>query len=217
MDSLIAGGEKIRNDIFVDLEILVKNMIFNTSTWSGAALFTDNKAAPWSTAGSPIKAQCNAAKEKVRLGTGMVANALIVSKESYDHMVYTNTELKGFLSGLAVPTEDAMKAVIESVLKLEVVVGDAVYNSAIEGQTFAGASIWPEHYASVARICKTSNPVEPGVARSVAWEAMGAGTDMATSIYPEPQTKSQVVQGDMYVDNVVVDSAFAHLMQIEVI
>lgn len=216
MDALIAGGEKCRNDIFVDLEGIVRDLIINTTTWTGAALFSDNKAAPWSTAGTSIQSQVAAAMEKVRLGTGTKANALIVSQGQWKNMINVNTQFKGYLSGIAVPTPDAVRRVIEAVLELKVVVGDAIYNSAIEGQDFAGSNIWSDDYAMVARICMTSRPDEPGVARSVAWEAMGPGTDMETKIYPEPQTSSQVVQGDMHVDNVVVDPAYGHLMQIEV-
>jgi hypothetical protein len=217
VNAQMAAGEKIRNDIFVDAETRVKSLLFNTTTWTGSALFSDNKAAPWSTAGSDIQGQVVDAKEAVRIGTGMHANALIVNQATWLNMVNTNTAFKGYLSGLNIPSPDAMRQTIEQILELKIVVGDAIYNSAIEGQTFSGSNIWDDGYAMVAKIAMTNRPDEACVARSVAWEAMGAGTDMKTEIYREPQTKSQVVQGSMDLDEIVIDPAFGHLMQIEVI
>jgi hypothetical protein len=67
----------------------------------------------------------------------------------------------------------------------------------------------------VANVAKTSDPSEVCVARTMQWAAMGTGTDMATSIYQEPQTKSRVVQGDMYLDELVIDKYQGHLMKID--
>jgi hypothetical protein len=191
-------------------------MIMNTTTWSGAALYTDVSSAPWDTAGSDVIGHIKAAKDKVRTGTGMMANALILDYSQMDNLVYTNTAIKGLLSGLAVPTPDAVNTVIKNLLKLdELIVCGAVYNSAKEGQTATMANVYSDDYAMVARVATSTNPSEACVARTIQSRAMGPGTDMETSIYDEPQTKSKVVQGSVYLDEVVVDSAFGHLLKVD--
>jgi len=211
----VAAG-KIKTAAFTDLEVRVRDMIMNTTTWNGAALYTDNSGAPWDTAGSDAIGHIKAAKDKVRTGTGMMPNALILDYSQMDNLIYTNTAIKALLSGLAVPTPDAIETVLKNLFKLDqLIVCSAVYNSAKEGQDATMGNVYSDDYAMVARVATSTNPSEACVARTIQSRPMGPGTDMETSIYDEPQTNSKVVQGSVYLDEIVVDAAFGHLMKVD--
>lgn len=216
MNAQRAAAARLRNVLFTDLELRMKTLIFDTSTWTGASLFTDNSSAPWDTAGSDAITHIKNAKQKVKDNTGMNANALILDEVQFNNLVYVNTAIKGLLSGLAVPTPDAIRTVLKNLFELpHIIVCGARYNAAKEGQDASMSSIWGDDYAMVARVAETTDPAEPCVARTIAWRAMGPGTDMKLSIYKEPQTTSQVIKADMYLDEIVCDAAFGHLMQID--
>ena len=217
MNAMKVAAGKIKTAAFTDLEVRMRDMIMNTTTWTGASLYTDNSAAPWDTAGSDIIGHIVAAKDKVRQGTGMLPNSLIVDYSQWQNIIYTNTAIKGLLSGLAVPTPDAILTVVKNLFELDqIIVAGAVKNSAKEGQTASMGNVYSDDYAMVATVATGTDPSEPCVARTIQSRAMGPGTDMSTYIYDEPQTKSKVVQGDVYLDEIVVDAAFGHLMKVDV-
>jgi len=216
MNAMKVAAGKIKTAAFTDLEARMAAMIFNTTTWTGAGLYTDNSGAPWDTAGSDIVGQIDAAKEKIRVGTGMKPNALILSHTQWRNVVYKNTYIKGLMTGLGIPTPDVIMNIVKELLQLDkIIVAGAVKNSAKEGQTASMADVWSDDYAMVARVANTNSPEENCVARTIQWSAMGSGTDMSTNIYKEPQTKSQVVQGDVYLDELVVDAPLGHLMKVD--
>jgi len=216
MDAEIVAAGKIKNDLLVEREIKVKDMIFNTTTFTGASLFTDVSSAPWDTAGSDAKGHIVAAKEKVRVNSGMMPNALIVGHATYNNLIFTNTYFSTtVLSGLAVPSPEQVKAAIEAILGLKIIDADAIYNSAIEGQSYSGAYIWPDDYAMIARIATSSNPAEPALARLIGWSPEPSAAAMEFATYGEPQTKSMVIQGDMYYDEIIRGTQFGHLLKVD--
>jgi hypothetical protein len=216
MNALQVAAGKIRTAAFTDLEERMEALIFNTTTWTGASLYTDNSSAPWDTAGSDVIGHVVAARDKVRSGTGMMPNALILNYAQYQNLIYTNTAIKALVSNFASPTPDVIDDVLKRLFRLpQIIVAGSVLNSAKEGQTASMADVWSDDYAMVAKVATTADPSEACVARTLQWQAMGTGTDMAVNIYDEPQTNSRVVQGNMYLDEIVVDAAFGHLMKID--
>lgn len=215
MDALRVGAMSARSKILTDREIRVRDKVFDTAVWTGGDLFTDNSGSPWATAGTDIIGQVKDGLNKVRV-SGVKANSMILSHNNFQHMVYTNTEIKALLSGLSVPTPDAIRRVILNLFEIDkIIVGEAVYNTANEGQDYVGGDIWTDTYVSFARTANTDRPEEPCFYRNVDWQAMGPGTDMSVRTYWENQTTSDIVQGSMHVDEVVVDPAMAHLMQVK--
>lgn len=217
MQSQIVAGQTVLGELYMGLEYRVATMLLSTSTWTGAALFTDNHANPWSTAATDIIGQVGAAKEKVRQGTGLEANALITSQKQIVNIMAVNTAIRGLLSGIQVAVPDVIRDWLPRIFALDYVIPfSAVYNAGNEADsTPTITDVWNEDYAMVARVAVTDNPSEVCVARTLAWEAMGAGTSAKYAVYNEPQTNSVVVQGDLYTDEVVIDKYCGHLMEIE--
>lgn len=200
--------------VLLDLEVRAKTAVFNTTTWTGAALFTDNKANPWSTAGSDIIGQVKAARLKVRQSTGMEANAVIMGLESWNN-VTNNTEILNRIRYVQIPTARTIANAIADLFEVEkIIIGKGVYNSADEGQTASMTDIWPKTYVSVARLPKTQNLEEACMGRTLHWEAQGEGI-IVTEQYREEARRSDVYRARTDVDQKVFDEYFAHLMQVE--
>lgn len=217
MQSQIVAGQTVLGELYTGLEYRVATLLCDTAVWTGAALFTDNHAAPWDTAGSDVIAAVAAAKQKVMDGTGLEANALITSANQITNLMMKNTAIRALLSGIVVATPEEMSRFLGPILGLQHIIGvGAIYNSGNEGDSTATITqVWNEDYAMVARVALTDDPSEVCVARSLFWEAMGPGTSADYNVYTEPQTKSTVVQGDLYVDEVVIDKYCGHLMEID--
>lgn len=191
----------------------IADMIFNTTTWTGAALYTDRSAAPWLTASSDIIGHVDAAKDKVRIGSGMRANALIISYGVLTGLK-ANTAIKDAIKYTAIPTEDQIIAALSGLFGLRhIIVGDHVKNSAKEGQAFSGADIWSATYAMIARVCETQDLTEPGIGRTMLW-AEESPSNATVEEYREEQTRSWVYRARHHADEVVFDANYGHLLKI---
>lgn len=189
-------------------------MLRDTSVWTGAALFTDNKATPWSTAGTDILAQIIAGAEKVRTNCGLRPNALIIGAATLANM-RLNTGIKDAIKYVAVPTIDQITQLLAALCGVKkVLVGDLIKNSAKEGQDFTGADVWGKKYAMLARIAETKNLNEPCLGRTMLWVSDSPNAVMVEQ-YREEQTRSDVFRARHNADEVVFDPSYAHLLQIE--
>lgn len=194
-------------------EIRMKTLIFNTTTWAGSALFTDNSGSPWDTIGTKIIDQVNAAKNKVRQGTGFVADSMVIGAVSLLNIL-KNTEIKAQFPNVTVITQELILGSLKSIFGLDnLYIGGSIYNSANEGQDFTSADIWPDDYAMVFKK-NQGNPATGGLGRTVFWDS-SIPNNYGVVQYGEPQTDSDVFRVRKFDQEKVFDSAFGHLMQID--
>lgn len=213
-DAENASARVAANVILLEQEKDVSAQIFNTSTWTGASLYTDVSAAPWATAASDVLAHIMAAKEKVRANTGMTANALIISKAVLEKGLKINTGIKSAIQYTAIPTEDAVVRALGGLLGLKyILVGDAVKNTAKEGQAFSGSDVWSATYAMIARVAESEDLSEPCLGRTFLW-ASDSPDNATVEEYREEQTRSWIYRCRQNVDEVVFDANFGHLLKI---
>lgn len=215
-DAEIESSQALKNKFYNELEIEAATAVFNTTTWTEAALYTDNKATPWSTAATDIISQVAAAILKVEENTGISPNALIVNKYAL-HNLLKNDDIITRFPGATAITRAMIEANLAAIFGLdELIIGGGVYDSAKEGQDFTAAKIWDNKYAMVAKIQKGSTMTEPGLGRTIIWEGM-SGADEVQPIdqYREPQTKSDIFQIEQFSQEKIFDAYFAHLMRIE--
>jgi len=195
----------------------VKELVFNTTTWpSGtAALYTDNSSAPWDAAASDIIGQLRAGQEKVRANTGRKPNTLIIGEGAMNNML-ANTALIARFPGIPVLTEQIFRGRMADLIGIQnLLVGQAVYNTADEGQDFTGGDIWPDDYAMLAVLGTESTPmVEGHLGRTIIWDQYTADIEYMES-YREEQTESEIIRCKEYIDEKIFDAYFAHLMKID--
>ena len=195
----------------------VKNLIFNTTTWTGTALYTDNSGSPWDNIATDIIDQIGKAKEKVRLNTGVPANALIIGEAAMQNML-KNTKIIARFPGTAVITEAILRAAMAAIFGLQdLIVGQAAYNSADEGLAASMTDMWGDDYAMVAALGAEGMPMsEPQLGRTILWQSFISDIEYVES-YREEQTKSDIIRVEHSVDEKVFDKYFGHLMKIDVL
>lgn len=213
-DAESAASRIAANVVLLEQERDVASMIFNTTTWAlGGALGTDNSGSPWATAGTDIIGQVEAAKTKVRQNSGSRPNALIIGYgviESFKK----NTAIKDAIKYVSIPTEDAILNALSGLFGLKnIIVGDAIRNSAKEGQAFTGADVWSTTYAMIARVAETNDLAEGCLGRTMLWTE-DSPQNATVEEYREEQTRSWVYRARHHADEIVFDANYAHLLKI---
>jgi len=216
-DAEVETSQSVKIKMMLAREKRVHDLIFNTTTWPAAtaALYTDNSAAPWDAAGSDIIGQVLAARELVRANTGIPANAMIIGEVTLINMLQ-NTAIIARFPGALIITEAMLRAQMGALMGIQdLIVGQAVYNSADEGQTFTGTDIWPDDYAMVAVLGEENLPmIEPQLGRTILWNPYTSDLEYVES-YREEQTRSEVVRVGHALDEKIFDAYFGHLMKID--
>lgn len=138
------------------LEYDIAAAVFNTSTWTGAAL-TTAVATPWTTSASadPI-ANIDAAHDKVNAGSGQDANTLVLTKKAFRAMIRTDrleSLLKYDASELLVALNSGQNSNmvseivsgIKDLLQVEqILIGRGFQNTADKGQTASLSRFWDD-------------------------------------------------------------------------
>lgn len=213
-DAELETTDIVLHKLLMEQEIDIATLVFNTTTWTGAALYTDNKAAPWSTAASDAIGQIMAAKAKVRDMTGAEPDTLIIGAAAMDNLL-KNTAILGRFPGVLVITEAMIRANLAAICGLQkLLVGKKVYDSATEGQATVIAQVWDYKYAMVAVTSEGAIGANPSVGRTMLWVAESPQNEMVDQ-YREEQTSSDVFRVKQYTNEKIIDKYFAHLMRIE--
>jgi len=212
-DAESAASRIAANVVLLEQERDISAMVFNTTTWTGSSLYTDNSGTPWATAGTDIIGHVDAAKEKVRTNSGMKANALVISQAQLQNFK-KNTAIKDAIKYTAIPTEDQIVAALQGLFGLKyILVGDMIRNSAKEGQAFVGEDVWSSTYAMICRIAEGQDLAEACLGRTMLWTA--DSPDNATvEEYREEQTRSWIYRARHHTDEVVFDANFGHLLKV---
>ena len=211
-DCEVESTQVLKTRMLLEREIRVKDIIFNTTTFTGASLYTDVSTAPWATVGSGVIAQVRAAIEIIRLATGVKPDALICGETALGQLL-SNTGIIARFPGAPIVTEAMIRSQLSALFGLQdMIVGGAVYDSAKEGQDFSGSDIWGSTYASVAKISKGATKVNPGLGRSIVW-SLDQGIESVVE-YREEQTASDIYRVEEYRQEKIFDSCFAHLLKI---
>jgi len=214
-DAELAVSQHLWFKLLLRREMRAAALVFNTTTWTGAALYTDNKATPWSTAASDAIGHVIAAKEKVRLGVGIEPDTLLIGGAALANLL-NNTGIRAQFPGNAKITLSMIRSALASIFGLtKLVVGGQIYDSAKEGQTFVGAEVWDAKYAMVAVTADAGQAMtEPCIGRTLMW-AEDAADLTVTESYREEQARGEIYRVRQNVQEKIFDAPFAHLMRIE--
>ena len=215
-DAEVEGVQVLKLKMLLERECRVKDLVFNTTTWTGTPLYTDvSGSIPFATAGSAIIPVITAAKEKSRLLTGVTPDTLILG-EALVLQILANTTIKACFPGATLITQEMLRQALPGIFDLnQLIVGNAVYDSAKEGRAFSGSDIWGSTYAMVAKVQKGATNINAGLGRSIVWTPMDNGVDSIIQ-YREEQTDSDIFRGQGFRQEKVLDTAFAHLLKVNV-
>lgn len=207
--------EQVLGLILLAQEYRAAQALFNTTTFTGAALYTDNSSAPWDNIASDAIGQVRAAKEKVRQNTGLEPNALIIGKTNLDRLK-VNTAILDAIKYTSRVTEAVLLAAFADIFGVQqILVGKAVRNTANKKLTFSGSDVWSDDYAMVAVVA--DNPMNlksPSVGRTFLWTEDSAVNPIVES-YREDKIRSEVFRVRHSVVEKIIDANFAHLMKVD--
>jgi hypothetical protein len=220
IDAEVVATNRAEDFLHNEYERDVAAAVFNTSTWTGASL-TTAIAVPWSTyATATPQANISAAKEKVRLGSGLEPNALIISGSEFENLLLT-AELKDAVKYTATPTDAVLRNAVAEYFGLRyILIAGGMKNTASPGQAASLTRIWPDGYAMVCRIAESNDPREPCIGRTFIWPGDGPGLPgddsgvLATLVeeYREEAVRGSVIRARNNRDIQIMYAAAGHLL-----
>lgn len=206
------------NNVLLNAEIRMATMIFDTSTWTGASLYTDVGTTEWAqtnwATATPI-AHVEAAVRKVWDNSGIWPNALVLNRTKYrDLRQCTEIRERIVASGAGTPAKasDITQEMLASVFDLDyVIVAGSAKDSATEGQDTTVASIWGD-YAMVCKVATGADIREPCIARTFHWSEAGSQIGGVIKQYREEDKHSDIFEVSHDVAEVVMYTELGHLI-----
>jgi hypothetical protein len=201
--------------VLENYEKRVAAAIFNTSTWTGAAL-TTAVGTPWSTVATAVPTtNVEAAAQKVFDNCGMWPNAIIMSRKTFRNVrncVSIIDRIK--FAGITDPRAGAItEAAIAQVFDLDhVIVAGSAKNTAIEGQAAAISSIWADTNVMVCKIATDQDIRTPCIGRTFHWGEDGSQVGGQVETYRDEGKRSDIVRVRHQVDEKVLYVEAGHLL-----
>lgn len=189
----------------------IADMVMNTGNFSAHAA-----SVKWSTlATAAPRANVKAGVTAMRNATGLEPNVLVISKTTFDNAMLS-AEIKDYIkytNPILVESEEAQRKLLASYLGIgEILVGNAIYDSAKKGKALTAANIWPDAYGMLARVATTPKDLkEPCIGRTFLWTA-DSPQNLVTEQYREDQTRSNVYRVRQHTDECFVTIAAGYLL-----
>lgn len=222
IDGEQVSADRAEDAVLNEYERDVASAVFNTGTWTGAAL-TTTLGTPWSTHASadPI-ADVSSACEAVAVGSGLEANALIINRFVLRHLLQVD-KIVDRVKYTQTPTAVQLRNDLSALFDLKYIfVAGGFKNTANEGQAASMSRIWSNTMAMVARVAETEDPKEPCIGRTFMWSgdsnspsAPGDGGAIVVSMkeYRDESINSNVFQASNNRDLVIMHAQAGHLLQ----
>lgn len=196
----ILDAEDIQSQRAVDkvlrnYEIDAAAALYNTTTWTGASL-TTTITNEWddATNGVPIT-DIEAAKRKVRSGSGLEPNALVLNRDQFWNAMRTDQVISLLKYWGGDDPKDLNLATASALFDLEhIIVAGGIKNTANQAASASISSIWSDEYAMVCRVAETDDPQEPCVGRTFMFseENAGVGSDEELALIAEEYREERV-------------------------
>ena len=214
-DAELVATQIIGRRLQLEHEIRVKTSVIDTATFTGADLYKDNAAAPWTTAGSDVRSQVNEAKEKIRVNSGLSPNSMIMSQGNLDALKSNTAILDAIKYTARLTDAEIVNALADYFGIQNILIGKATYNSAKEGKAFAGGYVWPDTYVSLAILSGDTSKslTDPALGRTVLWTADSPEANLVET-YRDESVRGDVVRVRQNVDELLIDKYFGFLMKV---
>ena len=191
-------------------------LVFNTTTWTGAAL-TTAPTNEWDDATNAVPiTDVEAAVKKIYEGSGLWANALVINRQVFRNLRNCNQVVDRIESaGAGSPTKptDITEQMLAAVFDLQhIIVAGASKNSANEGQAATPAQIWSGEYAMVCCVSNSADMRDPCIGRTFHWSEDGSIIGGTIEEYEEVQSRSRIIRVRHETDEVIMYAAAGHLL-----
>lgn len=204
------------SSVLRNAEARVADAVFNTGTWTGAAL-TTSVGTPWSTLASAVPiTNVEAAVQKIYDNSGLWANALIINRKVFRNLRNCQSIIDRInASGAGSPSKasDVTVDMLKAVFDLEyVIVAGTSKNGAREGQAASPTQIWSSSFAMVCKVATSADMREPCIGRTFHWSQDGSSIGGTVETYREEKSRSDIIRVRHDVDEVVLYPEAGHLL-----
>lgn len=190
----LVAGRRIVSKLLRSLEKRIAEAVFNISNFT-----VHNVSTEWDDATADILTDIVTGKAAIREATGLVPDTLIVGYDTYVKMSY-NTAMISQIKYVSQAVEEGIlpPSVLARFLGLkQILVGDAIYDSAGKGLATSAAEVWDHEYAMLCKVAESrgseSDILEPCIGRTFMWN-VDSPRVINTEAYREEQRRSGVVR-----------------------
>jgi hypothetical protein len=210
------SAQRAFDGVLREAEKRVSALIFNATTWTGAAL-TTTVGTEWSTlaTATPI-ADVEAAVRLVWDGTGIWPDTLILNRKVFRNLRLSNNiqdAIRSAGAGDSTKPTDVTAAMLAQVFDLpKIVVAGSAKDSALEGQSTTIAPIWSDEYAM---ICKTGDDRDirkPVVGRTFHWGVDGSTPGGTVESYRDEPVRGDIIRVRHETHEKVIYAQLGHLL-----
>lgn len=203
--------------ILRSMEKRIADLVFNTTTWTGASL-TTAVTNEWddATNATPV-ADVEAAVQKVYDGTGLWPNALVINRKVFRNLrncdeIRDRIESAG--AGDAAKASDVTEAMLAAVFDLDyILVAGGSKNTANRGASASISQIWSDEYAMVCKVATDPNNfAEPCIGRTFHWAEDGSSPRGTVETYRHEGIRSNVVRVRTDTDEQILYPQCGHLL-----
>jgi hypothetical protein len=192
------------------------DLVFNATTWNGAAL-TTGITNEWDDAANCVPVtDVEAAVRKVYDGSGLWANALVINRKVFRNLrnsaqIIDRINSEG--AGNASKPSDITEQMLAAVFDLDfIIVAGSSRNSAKEGQAPTPAQIWSDEYAMVCKVATGNDMREPCIGRTFHWSEDGSSIGGTIEQYYEEQSRSDIYRVRHETAEVIMYPQAGHLL-----
>jgi hypothetical protein len=218
-DAELISTRRAMHAVLKNAEQRIADAVFNTTTWTGASLYTDITT-PWTTVATATPlVDVDAAVNKVYDNSGLWPNALIINRKVFRTLrnvreIIERIESSG--AGSSSLAENITARMLATAFDLDyVIVAGGSKNTADEGQTAAVGQLWSSSYAMVCKIAVSNDFREPCIGRTFHWGGDGSDVEGIIETYREEQSRSDIVRFRHDVDEVLLYKEAGHLLKID--
>jgi len=199
------------------LEKRVADLIFNTTTWTGASL-TTGVTNEWDDASNATPVDdVEAAVHKVYDNSGLWPNALIINRKVFRNLrqcdqIRDRIESAG--AGSASRASDITVEQLAAVFDLDkIIVAGGSKNTANRGASASISQIWSDEYAMVCRVADSASDFrEPCIGRTFHWADDGSQPSGRVESYRNEMKRSDVIRVRHQTDEKVLIPEAGHLL-----
>ena len=197
-DIEMISAQRAFDAVLRDAERRVSALLFNSTTWTGSDL-TLGITNEWDdyTNATPID-DVEAAVRKIYANSGLWANALIINRLVFRNLRNCAKVIDRITSsgaGNPAKPSDVTTDMLARVFDLPyIIVAGGTENSADEGQAFAGAPLWSNEYAMVAKVATGNDISEPCLGRTFHWGADGSSIGGTVESYRDETVRGDVIR-----------------------
>lgn len=198
-DAELAAAKRAKRKIWTAFEKRVAALVFNTTTFTGAAL-TTAVSVPWSTPATALPiTDVTAALIKIYNNCGLRGNTLIISYPTFLNLrncaqMLDRLKYNGLQS--VRPEDITANALAQALGIARVLVAAQPRLTSAEGQTAAISSIWGTTMAMVcACIDEGDEDIKsPGLGRTFNWTEDGGDFDGTVEDYDSPEVRGKIIR-----------------------